>query len=243
MAIKQKMNIACVISGGKDGFFAYNELNKLESYNVKTFLNLYVNKNEVSFHQYRKQLVAMQAKAIGIPLIQKEVARQYENQELFKSQLTQIILNLKDSGIEGVCFGYILAGDCQDLLLRQICKEVGIKLILPNYKKKSSLVLEGIVNSGIKSIVTSVDPKKLPDIWLGREINEEFILKIGKIKEVDPCGDAGEYHSFVLDAPFFLKRLKLKRGGMKIFETKTFLLGEAFIQRNISLDEIMLVDK
>lgn len=243
MVRKGKKKIACVISGGKDGIFAYHELKNLGLYDIKLLLNLYVDENEVSFHQYNKRLIVMQAEAIGVPLIQKEIVRQYDDQKLFDVQLKEIILNLKKSGIEGISFGYILAGDYQDLLLHRICKEVGIELILPNYKKQSDSVLEGIVNSGIKAIITSINPEKLSDEWLGCEINKKFLLKIKKMKQIDPCGDAGEYHSFVLDAPFFLKRLKMKKGKQDIFETRTVLAGEVFRQRNIYLRDLTLVDK
>lgn len=243
MEKKRKAEVACVISGGKDGIFAYHEIRKKKEYDVKLLLNLFVNGDGVSFHQYHRKLVRKQARAIGLPLVQREVVRQYENQELFESQLLEIMRELKASGISGVVFGYILMGDYQDTLLRRVCGKAGIDLILPNYGKRSDLILRRIIRSGIRAIVTAVDPDKLSDEWLGCRIDEGFIADMKKAGNIDPCGDAGEYHSFVLDAPFFSERLELGKGKREIFGTETSLNGEVFRQRNLRLDNVSLVDK
>jgi diphthine-ammonia ligase len=238
-----KKDIACVISGGKDGLFAYYQIREKNLYNIKVLLNLYTNEDEVSFHQYHKKLVGLQAKAIGIKLIQREIIEQHKDQALFEVQLQQIIQELKGLGIVGISFGYINSGDYQDRLLHRICKENKMKLLLPNYGKKSVQVLSDIIQTGIIPMVTSVDPEKLSDKWLGRRLDKVFLSEISKMKGIDPCGDAGEYHTFVLDAPFFLKSFKLNEKKVEIFETKTVLAGMVSRQRNFSLNKVRLVIK
>jgi uncharacterized protein (TIGR00290 family) len=150
---------------------------------------------------------------------------------------------LRRDGIEGVVFGYILEGDYQDELLHRVCGKAGIELILPNYGKDSTEVLRGTIGVGIEAVVTAVDPTKLSDEWLGRRIDDSFVSEILKMEGVDSCGDVGEYHSFVLDAPFFSERLVMKGADRTICDSETSLDGETFRQRNLRLDTVVLVGK
>ncbi len=243
MGEKRKIRVACVISGGKDGLYAFSRVRKAGSpYEVISLLNLYVDGDGVSFHQYHRKLVAMQARAIGLPLIQRKVVQQYDDQKRFESQLLRIMRSLKRSGIDGVVFGYILEGDYQDELLHRVCAKADIELILPNYKEDSREVLEGIIRSGIRAMVSAVDPGKLSDKWLGRTIDGLFVSAMSE-ENIDPCGDAGEYHSFVLDAPFFSERLVRNGEPLEIYDTETSLDGEVFRQRNLRLDGLVSVRK
>lgn len=237
MKKNKKIKIACVISGGKDGLFAYRQVRKATSkYDIKLFLNLRTHDKKASFHQYQSNLVALQAKAIGLPLVQKEVIGQYENQKLFSSQIYAIFRELKKSGIEGVSFGYILMGDFQDKLMHEVCGALGLELILPNYGKKSETVLKEFIESGIKAMITTVNTKFLGSEWLGRIIDKKFMEYARKNKSMDFCGDKGEYHTFVIDAPFFIRKIKIKKQVKKIFQTKTEQPWGELIEKHVSLD-------
>lgn len=222
MKKNKKIKIACVISGGKDGFFAYQQIRKSTSrYNIKLFLNLFTQDKKSAFHQYQSNLVALQAKAIGLPLIQKKVVGQHKNQKLFVSQIYKIFRKLKESGIEGISFGYILIGDFQDKLLHEACNSLGLELILPNYGKKSKIILNKLIKSGIKAMIVTVNVQFLGAEWLGKIIDQKFIVYLRKNKNIDFCGDKGEYHTLVIDAPFFIKKIKIMKKDKKVFLTKT----------------------
>ncbi len=201
----KKIKVACVISGGKDGIFGYYQ--SVKKYNVAVLLNLNDNNKDVSFHHYQKELVALQAKAIGLPLIQKTVVAQYRNQNLFEEQIFDIFSKLKKDGIRGVILGYVLTGDYQHDLLKRICSELEIKLILPNYKRNSKIVLTEIIESNIVAIITSVMKGKIAREWLGKPIDKKFLKYLMNKKNIDFCGDKGEFHTFVVDAPFFKKKI------------------------------------
>lgn len=218
--MKNKYNVACVISGGKDGIFAYYKVLQ-HGHVVKALINLYSQSNRVSFHRYEKALVQQQASAMGLPLIQKKITPQHENQEQFESQLKDILLKAKENySLDGIVVGYILQGDYQDILLKKICSEIGLKLILPNHGRKSERVAKEIVKSGIKAMITTVNEEYLSRDWLSKFVDTSFLAFVKSKNNIDFCGDKGEYHTFVVDAPFFKKRVTVSV-GKKMEITKT----------------------
>jgi len=244
MKKNKKIKVACVISGGKDGFFAYHQVKKNASkYDVKLFLNLCTHDKRASFHEYQSNLVVLQAKAVGLPLVQKEIIRQHENQGLFVSQAYEIFRELKASGIEGVSLGYVLKGDFQDKLLHEICDALDLKLILPNYGKKSENVLREVIKSGIKAMITTVDTRFVGGEWLGKLVDREFMDYVIKNKNIDFCGDKGEYHTFVIDAPFFNKKIKIKKQDREIFQTKTKQSWGMLIEKHIPISGTVVKNK
>lgn len=239
-----KLKVACVISGGKDGLFAYHELLKKDKdYEVKMFINLNAKGRKVSFHEYRKELVVMQAEAIGLPLMQHEIVCQHKNREQFEIQLEKILSELKKVGIDGVAFGYILMGDYQDQLLQKICAKIGLKLILPNYGKNSEEVLKNLIESGIRAIITTVDSEKIKSKWLGHSVDNKFFDYLKKQRDVDFCGDKGEYHTFVVDAPFFRKKFFLKNHPKIIYQTETAQTNGILRELHLQIDHSRLMDK
>ncbi|MBU4216563.1 diphthine--ammonia ligase [Candidatus Parcubacteria bacterium] len=208
--VKPVKKLISVISGGKDGLFAYQScLN--DNFEVVGFLNLINNEGRVSFHAYGKELVKLQARSIGLPIMQKSVAHQRVDKELFEKQIFAIFSSLKKKGIDGVVFGYILSGDYQDKLLVDVTKKLNMELILPNYKKNSKNVLRAIIDSGLKIIITAVKPIYIGREWLGREVDNVFFEYLSKTNGIDYCGDKGEYHTLVVDAPFFKEKIVINK--------------------------------
>lgn len=205
--IKPVKKLISVISGGKDGWFAYQSCLGDDNFEVVGFLNLISNDGKVSFHAYDRKIVKMQSREVGLPIMQRRVENQRVDRDLFEKQIFAIFSSLKKKGIDGIIFGYILSGDYQDKLLIDITKKLNMELILPNYKKKSENVLQAIIHSGLKSVITAVNSKYIGREWLGREVDDSFYKHLKKIKSADYCGDKGEYHTLVVDAPFFKEKI------------------------------------
>lgn len=208
--INKKIKVACIWSGGKDSCLACFKA-KQKGYDVKYLFNL-VDKdsNSVSFHNFHRDLIRMQSEAIGIPVFQRKIFPSRKNAEQFKTELKNLLRQLKARGIEGVIFGYILPGDLQRALAKKLCSQLNLKLIEPLYNKGSKRVLAEFIRLGFKAIIVSVDKRILDRRWVGRYINNDFLKYLESQSSVDICGDRGEYHSFVIDGPLFKKRLNLK---------------------------------
>lgn len=210
---RQKLKVAAVCSGGKDGCMACFKAVQ-EGHRVEYLFNLTTKEsNFVSFHNFHKDMVKIQSKAIGIHLFQKEICPQKGNHERFERELKEITLKLIDKGIQGLVFGYVLPGDYQRVLVKRLCSELNLKLIEPLYKRNSKRVLTEFVKLGFKAVIVSVDLRVLDSYWVGRFINEDFIKYLESKPGVDFCGDHGEYHTFVVDGPLFKKTIQIKEAS------------------------------
>jgi len=204
---RHTLKVASAWSGGKDSCLTCFKVIQ-EGYRVKCLLNL-ISKQDtlVSFHKFPKDIVKMQSEAVGIPIFQEKICSQKENKLQFERELREVILKLKNIGIEALVFGYVLSCDYQRTLVKRLCSELNLKLIEPLYKRNSKRVLTEFIKLGFKAVIVSVDLRVLDDYWVGHFVNEDFIKYLESKPNVDFCGDRGEYHTFVTDGPLFKKTI------------------------------------
>lgn len=153
-------------------------------------------------HGLRVELLRAQSIALNIPIIQKPTAWETYEQEFKRS-----VAELKQIGIEGGVFGDIDLQMHRDWVER-VCAELGIKPILPLWYMKREKILSEFINAGFEAIVVATKANLLNEEWLGCKVNEEFMNKLSEQK-IDLCGEAGEYHTFVIDGPIFKKRINI----------------------------------
>lgn len=175
-----------------------------DGYKIKELVN-FVSKEfkRVSFHGVRQELVHMQAEAVGIPLLQREVdTGKYE--KTFRDALR----DLKSEGIQTLVAGDIFLLDCRNWV-EKICEEEGLKTVEPLWEIPSKQIVTDFVKAGFKAIVTATQAKLLNQDWLGRIVDETFMRDLERTKGIDLCGENGEYHTFVFDGPIFRKRIEI----------------------------------
>lgn len=154
-------------------------------------------------------LLKAQSEAMGIPILQ--IRSSWED---YEKGFKKAILELKEKGIEAGIFGDI---DLEEhrAWAERVCKETDIKAILPLWGREREEILKEFINLDFEAIVVATSFDKN---WLGRKIDEKFLQELKVLKEIDICGENGEYHTFVTDGPIFKKRIKilktkvLKRG-------------------------------
>jgi len=115
-----------------------------------------------------------------------------------------------------------------------VCDEVGIKAVYPLWMQKGEAVqaLEGFVNSEYKATVVRIREDKLPDTWLGRDLNRDF-FNDSQTEDICPMGEAGEYHTFVYDGPLFSKKIEFSSGEIIQLETT----------KRLEIENLYLIDK
>ena len=204
-------------SGGKESSLAYWKVIK-RGFEVKYLLNMVSEDGKHSrSHGISLSLLRKQAEAMKIPIMQvKTTWKSYE--ENFK----KAVLKLKEQGIEAGVFGDIDIREHRDWVER-VCKELKIKAILPLWEQDREELLKEFMEVGFKAIVAVVDADCLSKELLGHRINKEFIQKIKTIKDIDLCGEKGEYHTFVYEGPIFKKPLKFGI-GRKVLKHKRWFL-------------------
>lgn len=195
-------------SGGKETTLALYRVMQNPDIEVAYFLNMISEDGKHSrSHGVSSDLLKLQAEAIGIPIIQRRTTwKSYER--VFKKAVS----DFKKEGIRAGVFGDIDLQEHRDWVER-VCKDIGIKPILPLWKKKREELLKEFIQAGFKAIVVSVRADILGKEWLGQHINEAFVNDLKKKKDIDLCGENGEYHTFVFDGPTFKRRINI--GGNK----------------------------
>lgn len=191
-------------SGGKETSLVCYKATQNKNLKVKYLLNMISEDGRRSrSHGLDSALLRTQSDALGIPIIQgKTTWEGYE--KVFKRSVSE----LKKEGIEIGIFGDIDLREHKDWIER-VCREVGIKPLLPLWEEDREELLKEFIQVGFKAIVVATKADSLGKEWLGRRIDEEFIKDLKKLNDVDLCGEKGEYHTFVTDGPLFKKRVKI----------------------------------
>ncbi len=201
-------------SSGKDAAFTLHQLIKQ---NQKPDLLLTtVNKDfeRVSMHGLRIELLEKQAEMLDMELykipLSKDVRMEDYNRIMEKS-----MLELKAKGYDTAIFGDIFLEDLKEFRIRQMQK-VGFRCKFPIWKKDTKKLAVEIINSGIKTLVVSTNAKLLDERFVGRKFDMDFLNNLPK--NVDWCGENGEFHTFVYDHPDFKNPIDFIIGE-KIYKT------------------------
>ncbi len=205
-------------SGGKESVLACFRAIKNYNYKVKFFLNMVTQDGKFSHsHGVSSDLLKIQAQAIGISLIQRKTTWESYEQEFKKA-----IYYFKEKGIQAGVFGDIDLQEHRDWI-EKVCKDTGIEAILPLWNKKREDILKEFIQTGFKAIVCSVNSLFLSENYLGRVIDERFIEELKTQKNIDLCGERGEYHTFVYDGPIFKNPVRFKIGEKNKRDKNWFL--------------------
>jgi uncharacterized protein (TIGR00290 family) len=185
-------------SGGKDCMLALHRIVKEGSISIHCLLNMCDKSSPRSrSHGLDKSLVKEQARCMGIPILQPLAGdKDYEN--VFKATISE----LRSEGVEVGIFGDIYLQEHRTWIER-VCTETGIEPLFPLWNNKTPDLIREFVDQGFKSKLVAVNQLHLPESWLGRTIDQDFVADILKLEHIDPCAEMGEYHSFVYDGPLF----------------------------------------
>lgn len=199
------MSFLVLFSGGKDSNYAiYQALE--QGLDVKCLLTIKsLNPESYMFHTPCVDLAALQAEAIGLPLIQETVSGVKE-QEV--SELESILSRLD---VEGVVSGAI-ASEYQKSRLEKICSNLGLKVFNPLWGRDPEELMREIISKGFEVMVVGVAAYGLDEGWLGRKLSLDDVdelVKLNKKYGVHVAFEGGEAETLVLDAPMYKKRLQV----------------------------------
>jgi len=189
-------------SGGKDSCFAcYLALR--QGYKISHLVNFISQEfNRVSFHGTEARLIQLQSQAIGIPLLQKETTWNGYEQE-FK----EAVKSLLPKGIRGIVFGDIYVQEHKDWVER-VCGELGIEAIEPLWNKSTEKIFTDFIDADFEAIIVSAKAELIDEDWIGQRVDRKFLAYL-KAKNIDSCGENGEYHALVVNGPLFKRRIEI----------------------------------
>jgi uncharacterized protein (TIGR00290 family) len=195
-------------SGGKDCCMSlhYARLNDQPVRMLLTTIN--EAHQRISMHGVRTTLLNEQAKALGLPL-HKVLLPEMPGMNEYENAMHHACMQMKSNGFTGGMFGDIFLTDLKEYRETQMNK-VGLNSHFPLWEKNTRSLMQEFITSGYKAIVVCIDNKKLDKHFCGRLIDENFLNELPD--NVDPCGENGEYHSFVFDGPGFIKAVNFTKG-------------------------------
>jgi len=198
------IRVAVSWSGGKESSLAcYKAI--LNGYEVSYLLNFISYNGRCMFHGLDSALMIAQSRAIGIPIIQWRTSWSAYERE-FKSAL----LKLREMGVKGIVFGDIHEIPGHEGWVDRVCSKLGMDPIKPLWGYDPMHVLLDFINEGFEATVVMVKAGLLTEEWLGRRVNKTFMLNLMRFRgKIDPCGELGEYHTYVTDGPIFKRRIRI----------------------------------
>lgn len=202
-------------SSGKDSAMALYQLlqqNDLEIDRLLTTVNSHYNR--VSMHGLRKEVLEAQAAEIGIPLDIIEVPEN-PSMEDYNTLMGNKMKQLKSEGYTHTAFGDIFLEDLK-VYREEMLASVGIQTIFPIWKRDTRELLDEFFALGFRAVIVCINNSKLDTSFLGKELSLELIEQFPK--DVDPCGENGEFHTFCFDGPIFPNPIPFEIGE-KVFKT------------------------
>ncbi len=196
-------------SGGKDSAMALAEILKGQHHEVAALMTTVTRDyDRISMHGVRRTLLKLQAQSLGLQLEEVFITKKATNRE-YESSMAKVLAQYQDFGVSSVVFGDIFLEDLRRYR-EDMLGSVNMRGIFPIWRRETNELARFFIASGFKAITTCIDTTVLGEHLVGREIDETFLseLPVG----ADPCGENGEYHSFVYDGPIFNKRIPVSLG-------------------------------
>ncbi len=177
--------------------------------------------DRISMHGVRRSLLEQQAASAGLALYEVSIPRNATN-KVYELEMRTVLLKLKeDIGISAVGFGDLFLEDVR-AYREKLLSEMGLNCLFPLWKMDTGDLAEYFIDAGFRAILCTVDPRKLDPSFCGREFDATFLSELPK--GVDPCGENGEFHTFVYDGPIFKKPIKIKKG--EVVEREGFYFAD-----------------
>lgn len=189
-------------SGGKDSYLALLRAQEA-GLEISTLVTFVQGSGHSKYHNVRQDIMARQAAAMGLSL-ETEPQGWKDN----GAALLRVMKRLKARGISGGVFGDINYAAHRELI-EWVCKQGEMTMHMPLWGMGEEEVLQELQNKGCKLVITALRHDLMDKMWLGRELDSEFI-QMCKREGISPCGERGEYHTLAVDGPMFNKPLLLK---------------------------------
>jgi uncharacterized protein (TIGR00290 family) len=217
MITREKVIVAW--SGGKDSALALYEVLKTNRYEVLELLTTVTKDyDRISIHGVRRVLLEQQAKALGFPL-EKMLITKGASDEYYEREMLRVLTGHLAGGVLSVVFGDIFLEDVRKYR-EGILSKVGMKGIFPLWKRDTRQLARTFIDLGFKAVIIVVDSKVLGKEFVGREYDAQFLAALPA--NVDPCGENGEFHSFVYDGPIFSERVPFTKGEIVLRENRFY---------------------
>lgn len=196
-------------SGGKDSAMALHTLLRQGEYTVAALLTTVTETyDRISMHGVRRQLLQQQAQSIGLPLHEVLIPPQCVN-PIYEARMEEALRVYLQQGIRKVAFGDIFLEDLRAYREKNLAR-IGMTALFPIWKRNTHELAAHFLANKFRAFAVCIDPRILPASFAGRELTESFFADLPP--NADPCGENGEFHTFVFAGPIFRQPIPVRTG-------------------------------
>ena len=201
-------SLALSWSGGKDSALALSALVEARFMPTALLATVTEEYERVSMHGVRRSLLRRQAAACGLPLVEVEIPASCTN-DLYESRLSAAFASAELSAVDEVAFGDLFLEDIRAYRESRLAS-AGKHARFPLWGRDTAALARRFLAAGFRAILVCVDPRALDPSFAGRDYDEGLLAELPA--GVDPCGENGEFHTFVTAGPIFDRPIDCRRG-------------------------------
>ncbi len=215
------MRVAVSWSSGKDSAWALHLLRQDPSVEVVALVTtLNEQFDRVAMHAVRHQLLDLQAASVGLPLWTVPLPWPCSNEE-YELRMTALYKRAAGEAVQAMAFGDLFLADIRAYREKQLAG-TGLTPLFPVWQIPTGDLARTMIASGLRAKITCVDPKVLDGGFAGRDFDSQFLADLPP--QIDPCGENGEFHSFVYDGPMLHQPIQVSVG--EIVERDGFVFAD-----------------
>ena len=213
--------VALSWSSGKDSAWSLHLLRQNPDLQVVALITtLNEQFDRVAMHAVRRELVEAQADSAGLPLWTVPLPWPCSNEQ-YEDRMRQVCRRALDQGVNAIAFGDLFLADIRAYREKQLAG-TGLEPIFPVWQLPTGELAADMLKAGLRAKITCVDPKALCPGFAGRDFDSAFLVDLPAA--VDPCGENGEFHSFVYAGPMFRTPVAVQVG--EIVERDGFVFAD-----------------
>jgi uncharacterized protein (TIGR00290 family) len=196
-------------SSGKDSAFALHAARTSRELEIVALLTT-VNETHarVAMHAVRESLLEAQADALGLPLVKVPIPSPCPN-EIYEARMNEAMARAREDGVRDMIFGDLFLRDIRAYRESKLGPS-GMRAHFPLWNRDTTALAREMIDSGLEAILTCVDPRVLDAKFAGRTFDAQLLADLPK--GIDPCGENGEFHTFVYAGPMFGAPIAIERG-------------------------------
>jgi uncharacterized protein (TIGR00290 family) len=216
-------------SSGKDSAWALHTIRQDREFDVVALLTT-VNSTHtrVAMHAVRESLLEIQAAAAGLPLVKVPIPSPCPN-EIYEQAMSAAMARARAEGILHVVFGDLFLEDIRAYREKQLAT-CGMTPVFPLWGRNTCQLAEGMIAGGLSAFLTCVDPRQLDRGFAGRRFDKDLLAALPR--DVDPCGENGEFHTFASAGPMFRAEIPVTLG--EIVQRDGFVFADLLLRTAVA---------
>jgi len=196
-------------SSGKDSAWALHELRRAGSYDIVAALTTVTDTfSRVSMHGVREELLRAQLKAVRLPSIIVRIPFPCPN-DVYEHEMATVLAQARTDGVTHVIFGDLFLADIRAYREARLA-QADMTAVFPLWKRPTDKLAQEMINAGVEARLATVDLAKLSPSFAGRRFDHALLSALPP--GTDPCGENGEFHSFVNAGPMFVQPIRIAVG-------------------------------